>query len=53
MEEQNLRWILIGLNLFIFPPDPEVGDMEALMNWKPKKQGILYYRTDNLFMCLT
>lgn len=37
---KHLRWFVIGLHLYIFPPDPEVGDMAALKNWKPKEIGI-------------
>lgn len=34
------RWFIIGLHLYVYPPDPEVGDMEALRKWKPVKKGI-------------
>lgn len=36
------RWFLIGLHLYIFPHEPELGDITALYNWKPIKMGILY-----------
>lgn len=37
---KNLRWFVIGLHLYIFPPDPEMGDFAALENWRPRRMGI-------------
>lgn len=37
----NIKWFIIGLHLYIFPPDPEVGDLDALHNWIPIKKGII------------
>lgn len=34
------RWFLIGLHLYIFPPEPKIGDFQALHNWEPRKMGI-------------
>lgn len=34
---KNLRWFVIGLHLYIFPPDPEMGDFVALENWRQKE----------------
>lgn len=31
------RIFVIGLAAYKFPPDPEIGDIEALKNWKPVK----------------
>lgn len=36
---KELKWCIIGMNLYIFPPDPAVGDIKALREWKPKKYG--------------
>lgn len=35
-----MRWFVIGLHLYVYPPDPPVGDFEALKNWKPEKKGV-------------
>lgn len=35
-----MRWFVIGLHLYVYPPDPLVGDLEALKNWKPEKKGV-------------
>jgi hypothetical protein len=37
----RIRWFVIGLHLYVFPPEPEVGDIEALHNWIPQKKGII------------
>ena len=37
----TLKWFVIGLNLYVFPPDPEIGDMEGLKKWEPSKKGII------------
>lgn len=34
------RWFVIGLHLYVYPPDPAVGDMDALKHWKPEKKSI-------------
>lgn len=34
------RWSLIGMHLYIFPPEPAVGDLDALRNWRPVKMGL-------------
>lgn len=34
----RIRWFVIGLHLYVFPPEPEVGDIEALHNWIPQKK---------------
>jgi len=31
----------IGLRIYIWPKDPEVGDFEALKKWEPRKLSIL------------
>jgi hypothetical protein len=37
----KIKWFVIGFHLYVFPPDPKVGDIEALINWKPEKKGVL------------
>lgn len=37
---KHLRWFIIGLHLYVFPPDPEVGGMVSFKNWKPRKMSI-------------
>lgn len=37
----KIKWFIVGLHLYVFPPDPEVGDLKALHNWKPLKMGII------------
>ena len=37
----RIRWFVIGLHLYVFLPEPEVGDIEALHNWIPQKKGII------------
>ena len=37
----RIRWFVIGLHLYVFPPEPEVGDIEALHNWIPQKRGLI------------
>ena len=37
----KIKWFIVGLHLYVFPPDPEVGDLKALHNWKPRKMGII------------
>lgn len=37
--DKHLKWFLVGMSLYIFPPDPEVGDIKALHKWKPKDLG--------------
>ena len=27
----KIKWFVIGFHLYVFPPDPKVGDIEALM----------------------
>lgn len=39
MKKTNLRFALIGMNMFIFPPDPKIGDFEALKKWELIKVG--------------
>lgn len=34
------RWFIVGLHLYMFPPEPKIGDFEALHNWKPQKMGV-------------
>lgn len=34
------HWFIAGSHLYLYPPDPEEGDMEALKNWKPEKQSV-------------
>lgn len=36
-----MKWFIIGLHLYVFPPEPEVGDMDTLHNWIPLKKGII------------
>lgn len=37
----KIKWFIIGVHLYVFPPDPKVGDIETLKNWKPVKIGIV------------
>ena len=41
LDMNRMRWFVIGLHLYVFPPEPEVGDIEALHNWIPQKKGII------------
>lgn len=35
----NVRFFIIGLQLYIYPPEPQFGDLKALHEWKPIKFG--------------
>lgn len=37
----KIKWFVIGWHLYVFPPDPEVGDIKALLNWKPIEKGVI------------
>lgn len=41
IDMSNMKWFIIGLHLYVFPPEPEVGDMDTLHNWIPLKKGII------------
>jgi len=38
---KNLEWFIMGLDLWVWPPDPEVGDWEAFRKWEPKNMGVI------------
>lgn len=33
-------WFIIGLDFWIFPSEPKIGNLEALHEWEPIKAGI-------------
>ncbi len=35
----KIKWFIVGTHLYVFPPEPKVGDIEALKNWVPDKKG--------------
>lgn len=38
-ELENRKWYLIGMHLYIFPPEPKFGDIIAFHEWYPIEVG--------------
>ncbi|OCW94195.1 hypothetical protein A9168_08195 [Macellibacteroides sp. HH-ZS] len=37
---EHAFWIITGLELLVWPPEPAVGDWEALHKWEPYSKGV-------------
>lgn len=37
---KRLEWVIIGLELYVWPPEPPIGDWEAFRKWQPENKGI-------------
>ena len=41
MEKKEVEiWAIIGLELWVWPPEPALGDWEAYHKWKSENKGI-------------